>query len=841
MKKFSIIAVCILATVLACPGCTQIPAEIGTEISPEKEISSGTQNQITEAAVWERTVLMEGEPIASLKRDDEECWWAEIPQTLTKLDSDIRITTTLSYDNKNIGVPGASSLVLNSFEDLDGYSKTMFIGFQQGMWKAYYLDNNKKTGEDFEKLTETTQTFQITITDHGEKLTITNGSGLNETMTFTPPLFSAAKGFRAYIQYCKDKIEIPFLSIERKIDSNPIIETVDPDQNIFYVDPSGSDLNSGTKISPFATVEHAKEVIRTINKSMTRDIEVILADGTYSITKPIIFTKEDSGSNGYQIIYRAAEGAQAILSGGIEINNWEKVPDSDLWKTTLDEKIKPFRQLYVNGIRATRAVLEKPITGSGYAKGEVNDQDGIHIGEPTSMLKNISRPQDLELHWIFDWKDMRLPVRDIETISENQSIVWMKQPFFMQAQWMGTWGNGTHDYYPRFDAPFFVENAFELIDQPGEWYFNEDSRELFYLPGLNEDLGSAAATIPQTDELMTIAGQGIGNEVHDIQFKGLTFAYGNWTRANDVGVVSGQAQGLICAVEGGDEMTLSHIQFKSAKSITVESCQFLHLGAAALWLGNNTRDITIKGNLFYDISDAALVIGNFNDNYLLFPALQQQPKNININNNLINSIGAEYRGAAGINAYFVENIRISHNELSDLPYTGVSLGWGWGNFIDSVTCNNNMVESNLITNGLLIARDGGGIYTLGQQPGTQIINNIIRRQKNISGCLYLDEGSAYIAVENNICDTAPNWLQVNTGVDSNNLHDNKINNNYTNVNRIETNNANNKRLNNVISGTKKISGQNWPPEAEAIIEQAGLEAPYAYLHDWLDAVNAPLR
>ncbi len=117
-------------------------------------------------------------------------------------------------------------------------------------------------------------------------------------------------------------------------------------------------------------------------------------------------------------------------------------------------------------------------------------------------------------------------------------------------------------------------------------------------------------------------------------------------------------------------MTIAHIQMESARNIVIENCRFLHLGAAAVGLGNNTSEITLQGNLFHDISDAAIVIGNPRDVYISFPALQRQPQNINITNNLIDTIGVEYRGASGINAYYVENVLIRNNEFSFLPYTG---------------------------------------------------------------------------------------------------------------------------------------------------------------------------
>ncbi len=95
---------------------------------------------------------------------------------------------------------------------------------------------------------------------------------------------------------------------------------------------------------------------------------------------------------------------------------------------------------------------------------------------------------------------------------------------------------------------------------------------------------------------------------------------------------------------------------------------------------------------------------------------------------------------------------IIHNEISNIPYTGVSLGWGWSSTTNSTTAHDNLIANNLITDLTQRGRDGGGIYTLGPEPGTLIDSNVIRRMKGDYACYYLDEGSALITLKNNVCD-----------------------------------------------------------------------------------------
>ncbi|MCJ7435078.1 MAG: right-handed parallel beta-helix repeat-containing protein, partial [Anaerolineales bacterium] len=275
-------------------------------------------------------------------------------------------------------------------------------------------------------------------------------------------------------------------------------------------------------------------------------------------------------------------------------------------------------------------------------------------------------------------------------------------------------------------------------------------------------------------------------------------------------------------------MTPAHVQVNSAHDIRFTGCRFEHLGAVGLHLNNNVFQTTVQGNLFHDISDAAIVVGHWEHAYITDPSIQTASHDNLIANNLIQTVGVEYWGAPAITAYYVNNLHIVHNEISNVPYTGISVGWGWSSTTDSTTSHDNHIANNLITDLLQRARDGGGIYTLGQQPGTMIEENIIRRAKRDYACLYPDEGSAFMTLKNNVCDSAPEWLHLWTA----SIHDIQIVNSFTNVKAI-TNNG----VDIQIENTVYINEQEWPPEAQAIIDNAGLEPAYSYLHDWLMVKN----
>jgi hypothetical protein len=769
------------------------------------------------------------------------------------LDKDTHWVIDVQVDKltEDIG-ESASAIQLLGYTEI-GTIQQLIIVYQWGKWSLAYAvqpnygENTFTYWEEFLNVTAPSQRFEVTIPADGMSVTLTNSDGHKIVHHFyDEKIFDGAQVITTNAQigpqtkFAFSKFVVGQFQKEDVVVANQLFGLPTPtaiasnngeSQYIYHVAVNGDDANPGTEDKPFATIEHARDVIQTISSNMQSPIEVIIHGGAYGISQPIKFTENDSGQNGHDIIYRAAEGETPIFSGGINVTNWKKVPDTPLWKVTL-QNVKTFRQMYVNGVRAQRAVSQTQVTGNGWVAGDFGKRDGIAI--PSANLPDLSRAQDLELHWIYDWKDMRLLVKDIVKNSDGTKTILMKQPYYEFALRMEQSGNG-HYWIPKYDVPFYLENAFELLDESSEWYYNPDTQELFYMPREGEDMNTADVIIPQTQDLLEITGGIVGQEVHNLVFDGLTFAYAGWTRASEIGTFGYQAQNLITRIgsEGDSyfEMTPAHVQVNSAHDIRFERCRFEHLGAVGLDLNNNVYNVTIQGNLFQDISDGAIVAGHWKHAYITSPVIQATSHDNLIANNLITDVGTEYWGAPAITAYYVNNIRIVHNEISNVSHTGISLGWGWAGFLDSTTAHDNLIANNLITDLLRRARDGGGIYTLGQEPEAVIEGNVVRRMNNDYGCFYTDEGSSFITLRNNVCDTAPGWLSVQGPLLINNfttsVHDINIINTYTNVQHMQNGNAE-------ITNTVYINGQNWTPEAQSIIDNAGLEAAYSYLREWIN-------
>lgn len=155
-------------------------------------------------------------------------------------------------------------------------------------------------------------------------------------------------------------------------------------QTVYYVSPNGNDNNPGTLIQPFATIEKARDIARTINKNMTGDIIINLASGVYELSSTFYLTSNDSGTNGYKIIYQANKGESPIISGGNIVRDW-LIYDSkkDIYKVDIDPSIDT-RRIWVNGWCAIRA-------RSNDASGWSENGDGYDCPDIVSEWKNISK------------------------------------------------------------------------------------------------------------------------------------------------------------------------------------------------------------------------------------------------------------------------------------------------------------------------------------------------------------------------------------------------------------------------------------------------------------------
>ncbi len=495
--------------------------------------------------------------------------------------------------------------------------------------------------------------------------------------------------------------------------------------SVLYVSPEGNDGNVGTIDAPVRTIEKARDMVRAITPTMQADITVYLRGGTYELQNTLTFDQRDSGMNGFSIVYENYPGESPVISGGRHVYGW--VQEGDKWKTRLDLSSQ-FRQLYVNGVRTIRARSQN-LAPSNFTK----TASGFTITDST--MQNWGNIQDIELVSNQKWKQYRCGIQAIAG-----TALTVKQPCWDNAQ--------SHTNF-SMDNVLWIENAYELLDAPGEWYFDRATGWLYYQPRPGEDMRNAQVTIPVVETLVSGAGT-LDSPLHDVHFSGIAFAYAGWVQpnAND-GFADTQANFHILGTGGFSgpwTKIVSAVDFKNAQSVVFERNVFTHLGAAGLNFGSGSQNNRIIGNHFLDISGNGLMVGEADN---AFTTDQREiPKNNRIANNYIHAIAVEYAGGVGIWVGYTQGSMIEQNELHDLPYTGISIGWGWSSAVS--IGKDNIVRNNLVYDHMQTQTDGGGIYSLSAQPGNVISGNVIKGQVNEYGAVYLDNSSQYITVENNV-------------------------------------------------------------------------------------------
>ena len=513
----------------------------------------------------------------------------------------------------------------------------------------------------------------------------------------------------------------------------------------YYVSPGGSDTNPGTEIQPFATLARARDAVRTVNGAMASDITVYLRGGTYQLPDTLVLDQTDSGTNGHYVVYKAYSGERPSISGGQKITGWVAVGNGT-YKAAVGEL--RFRQLYVNGVRAIRA--RTPDAGN-YHQLVSWDKGGRRLEIAASEIANWGRLNEVEMVILGKGVNQaNLRISSFSVAGANAFVV-PREPertrMFQQV------------YPPKEPRPYFFENAAEFLNQPGEWYLNTETNELFYYPRAGENMVTADVVVARLEQLVKIQGT-LSSPVSRVQFYGLTFEYSTWTLPNSEGFIGDQAFTIFTQPLPADEITsypgLRHpaaVHVEAANFIRFERNVFQHLGSSGLNLHMGTQDVAVIGNVFTDISAGGIAIGlNLEGNPSNTRKITHRPV---VQNNYLSGIGKDYYQNTGIAVGYADTAVIEHNEITDTPYSGVSVGWGWKDRDNAA--RNNLVRYNNIWNVLTRMADGGGIYTLSRQPGTLIAENYVHDITrtphhggfNMSG-IYLDEGSNLITVRDNV-------------------------------------------------------------------------------------------
>ena len=518
-------------------------------------------------------------------------------------------------------------------------------------------------------------------------------------------------------------------------------------------------------------IRQAREMKRT-GKALTMTIH--LAPGIYQLYEPIRLRPEDSGLT---II-----GHDAIISGGQEINIW-KEQDQSLYVADIpDFNGRPvdFRQLWRNREKALRArdVVDFEQMHRILTYDKRNQVLWIPKAAVASLLHEDKVKEGCEyiemvLHEM--WCTSNLRIKSLTPQGDSVAVRFHDPEAKIQFEhpWPSPMTPNT-----GHPSPFYITNAKPLLDNPGEWYHDIREHRLYYFPREHEGTVKVLlATYPVLETLIEVVGTA-DHPVHDITIKGITFSHTTWMRPSQKGHVPLQAGMYLTEAyklrpqidrpnnhkldnQGWLGRADAAIEVSYAENVSFDSCRFEHLGGSGLDYIIGCKGGKVSNCRFNDIAMNGLVIGSFSPEGLEthLPYRPEDTREVcngqTIEQSEFCDIANDDWGCVAIAAGYVSDINIEHNTIHDVSYTGISLGWGWNR--DSVCMKDNKVHANLIYNYAQHMYDCAGIYTLGNQPGTVISENVVRdiakpsyvHDPNHWFYLYTDEGSSNITVRDN--------------------------------------------------------------------------------------------
>ncbi|MBE6261957.1 MAG: right-handed parallel beta-helix repeat-containing protein [Prevotella sp.] len=556
-------------------------------------------------------------------------------------------------------------------------------------------------------------------------------------------------------------------------------------------------------ITPDSSLQDAVRKAREMRRlGQARQVTIHLSAGVYQLYEPLRLRPEDSGLRIVGTTTRDASplDPQTVISGGLPITGWKRqgkllvadVPD-------FNGRPIDFRQLWINGRKAVRArdvsdfeqmnrimtydkknrvlwIPKKAVERYIGANHKVLRPKGQNDQGRLQSSKFKVKSLEMVLHEM--WCTSNLRIKSMAVHGDSVAVRFHDPEARIQFEhpWPSPMTPNT-----GHPSPFYLTNARELLDEPGEWYHDIREHKLYYMPEKTSNsklqTSNIQAVVPMVETLIEFIGTA-EYPVRNITIEGVTFSHTTWMRPSEKGHVPLQAGMYLVEAyklrpqidrpnnhkldnQGWLGRADAAVELRHAENINFEGCRFEHLGGSGLDYVEGCHGGNVTRTTFTDIAMNGLVIGSFSPEGLETHR-PYQPSDFRevctrqeVSDCQFCDVTNEDWGCVAIAAGYVSDVNIHHNTIHDISYTGISLGWGWNR--DQVSMKNNRVQANLIYNYARHMYDCAGIYTLGNQPGTIISENVVRdiakpsyvHDPNHWFYLYTDEGSSNITMRDN--------------------------------------------------------------------------------------------
>ncbi|MBQ4086928.1 MAG: right-handed parallel beta-helix repeat-containing protein [Clostridia bacterium] len=683
---------------------------------------------------------------------------------------------------------------------------------------------------------------------------------------FTPHALAGGSYYMFSVTAMGDGVNYTDSARSKNSDKLSVRGTSGSMQEIYVDAQKGDDLGAGTEEDPFRTIERARGRVDAFHSSATKDVTIYLKGSfyygeeplygytttrtndipntakkvvdTYDVKTALTFLPTDNLGNDKHLTIKNWPGEAPVISGGKRIDGWT-VHDAEknIWKTNVgtDERARKARQLYINGKRAIRARSHSIPEGAQFS-------NGVQYVGTEAGLQNWERLDDVEFIYYRKWCSYRVGV---QSVTENTTLGNYAVSFDPYAWEFAIQSNSSKTEVTETSDLEYIENAYELLDTPGEFYINRHTGDVFYIPRQGEDIEAAKAVVPVVDELVYAKGESTVNRVKNLTFDGIAFTDTTWLRPSGaMGHLSNQSD----ASRHEGKFYEGTINATAVENVNIKNCTIKNAGNMGIMYERRVKNCSLVGNVIQDTAGTGVLMVDpakgYGGNADVEADAGEKNENILIANNYIRNIGLDFPSAAGLVGGRLCDSRITHNEIYECTYTGISMGWHSG--ADKVEVGN-VLSYNIVRDVLTAGiDDGGNFYHLGptagneETPGWMIRENYFTGTYGTVSPMYSDNSSSWLVYEKNVSSTkySIDDTKIRAGFTqggSNRANYNTYRNNYYSNGRFYDSgdkvwiDGDKITTYNTYVGNVKCPMDAWPEEALTIIANAGLEPAYRHI------------